>query len=53
LRDEKLVHQSVPHEMRGAVQALAATLNHAIELLAKDIYSNDARFLSELLQNAE
>ena len=53
LRNEKLVHQIVPDEMRGAVQVLSATLNQAIELLAKDIYSNDARFLSELLQNAE
>ena len=32
---------------------LARTLQSAIDLLARDIYSSDARFLSELLQNAD
>ena len=52
IRREKLVHEFVAPELRHAVAGLTRSLNQAIELLAKDIYSSDARFVSELLQVA-
>ena len=50
---EKLVHEHVPAELRMAVQAQQRSLQAALALLAQDIYSNEARFVSELIQNAD
>ena len=53
IRKKLLVDVELPPDLQEGVNELKEQLNNALDHLSRDLYSTDAHFLLELLQNAD
>lgn len=53
IRKKLLVDVELPPDLREGVNELKEQLNNALDHLSRDLYSTDAHFLLELIQNAD